>query len=101
MPRFGCIIVLLLSWGCVTGPLASPSPKVVVGSSLDQPGSITTNRTLIWDYPETMPVDGIEFDLEHSFDLIHWSLYCRTNQPPVPFGFTNEYEFFRVGAHDD
>lgn len=47
-----------------------------------------------------MPQENVEFDVE-KLDNVYggWYLYCRTNQPPVPFYTTNEQGYFRVGAH--
>lgn len=51
--------------------------------------------------PFTNVANIIEFDVEHRLDLQtdQWSLFCRTNQPPVPFQYNQNQEYFRVGVH--
>jgi hypothetical protein len=47
-----------------------------------------------------MPYPNVEFDLEKRDSIDGaWYLFCRTNQPPVPFNFDNEQGYFRVGSH--
>lgn len=62
--------------------------------------AIQPPHNLVWDYYKPMPVDDIEFDVERRDTLTsQWTLYCRTNQPPVSFEFTGNEGYFRVGAH--
>jgi len=63
----------------------------------------TMSMNLMWDYPQPMPASdengNIMFDVDRSEDLINWTVFYQTNQPPVPFDLTNGSGFYRVGAH--
>jgi hypothetical protein len=102
--------------GCSTTAKLTPrsqtvvkSPKLLSVTSADNIQVIIPPPTIhawTWDWPagavvySNLPVVNVEFDLEHRTTLNgEWSLYCRTNQPPVSFSFTNDQEYFRVGTH--
>ena len=56
-----------------------------------------TRKSLHWTYPLPLPRPTVEFDVEHSESVFGpWTLYQRTNQPPVELKLPG---FYKVGAH--
>lgn len=94
-------------------PSSVPRPMAVSRIASDEsdvvvlPPTYHWNLTWFWNMagdtnaPATMPYPHIEFDVDSTTDLQNgpWSLYCRTNQPAVPFTSDGDQRFFRVGVH--
>ena len=95
------LLLFVLLAGCSTSPLMPKTVNVMLEAGADPipPVAPSVQYYWTWDYEIPMPADNIEFDLESSPDFVNWTLVARTNQPPVPFNFTSDYLFFRVGAH--
>lgn len=98
-------LVLFIN-GCVTTSQPTIAQTIKTKQSRSESDSIIaapTNLKLTWDYCSPMPVIGIGFDIETSPDIDNpvWTLYCTTNQPPVPIWPNNSNAYFRVGAHFD
>lgn len=95
-----------------TGPDLDPNHAqqsfVISSKSQPEPLVIIVNTTQPWridwniEMADTnMPQAGVEFDVQKCNDIANpvWSLYCRTNQPPVPFFSLGDTGYFRVGVH--
>lgn len=100
-------LILIFLAGCAT--TGSPvDPPTLTVTSKAQP--LVINPPVPWyitwqisqDGNTNMPQDNVEFDVEKRDGLgpdTPWYLYCRTNQPPVPFTFDGSAGYFRVGDH--
>lgn len=108
------ILMLVMLCGCASNPsldainplkldppLGGAAPKLEFsGGQTGIEPSPPPVWLLVWDYESELPTIGVEFDVETTDDPAHpWVLYCRTNQPPVPYSPTNGSGYYRVGAH--
>lgn len=102
-------LILLFLCGCSTqsvNSIASPRIKIVSKTELTKTNEVFvpfvyTSVKLSWSYADSMPIDGVAFDIETRTNLSDgiWKLYCTTNQPPVIIPIIEPSLFIRVGAH--
>lgn len=105
--NYPAIIALLTISGCAApeprAKVALPPlpPRMVVSAPAAPIKPVPSKRyVLTWTatfegLPAPLPHPRLEFDIERTQDFRHWTLYARTNQPPVEI----VPGFYRVGVH--
>ena len=101
--KFLLPFVLLLS-GCATKPVTPPMPTMRQApqfSALVVEPSPPVRRGIWWTAlidgkTVALPHPALEFDVERTDNFKSWTLYVRTNQPPVEIP---DPGYYRVGVH--